>query len=80
MDQMPSAVQIVNELKAYAELKDKQVITSEQLKTVKTLCKEMASMCLNVQVDHWNQIMSKMEAARAEVAKAAKTEEKKDAA
>ena len=76
-DGIPSAVQIVNELKAYMELKDKQVITAEQLKNAKILCKEMATMCLNVQVGHWNQMMDKMNAAKAEVAK---VEEKKDAA
>ena len=43
-DGIPSAVQIVNELKAYMELKDKQVITAEQLKNAKILCKEMASL------------------------------------
>ena len=48
-DGIPSAVQIVNELKAYMELKDKQVITAEQLKNAKILCKEMATMCLNVE-------------------------------
>ena len=77
MNETPSAVQIVNELKAYTELKDKQIITSEQLKSVKALCKEMATMCLNVQVGHWNQMISKMEEAKKSIAVPA--EEKKDA-
>jgi hypothetical protein len=78
MQELPSAIQVVNELKAYGELKDKQIITSEQLKDAKEMCRGMATMCLDIQIEHWNQMVTKMEELRKVTAVPAPVEAKKN--